>query len=219
MSVSDFFSQFNFTSPGWQYMWIILIFFAAMLAIAVERLIFIFVRANTNAPAFMAEIRKLVAAGDFKKAISLCKSAGNRALPQVVLAALLEAEKREFIDYRAIQNAVDEASLEVIPKLNKRTNWLAVLANVATLTGLLGTIVGLIISFKAVGDPKLAAAGGATQALAQGIAVAMYTTMWGLTTAIPAIFFYTIINNKTQSILDDIDEHSVKLIHLLTGGK
>ena len=83
----------------------------------------------------------------------------------------------------------------------------------------LGTIVGLIISFKAVGDPKIAAAGGGSTALAAGISVAMFTTMWGLIVAIPSIFFYTVVSNKTQNILDDIDEHSVKLIHLLTGGK
>lgn len=217
--MGDFFAQFNPGSPGWQFMWIIAIYFFAMIVITLDRMIYVYVRANTDAPRFMAEIRKLVAAGDFKKAIALCKSAGNRALPQVVLAALNEAEKREFIDFRAIQNAVDEASLEIIPKLGRRTPWLAVLGNIATLTGLLGTIVGLIISFKAVGDPKMAATGGGTTALAKGISVAMFTTMWGLVVAIPAIFFYTVLSNKSQALLDDIDEHSVKLIHLLTGGK
>ncbi len=216
--MSDFFAQFNPSQPAWEFMWVILLFFVAMVAITVERLIYIYARANVHAPRFMAEIRKLVAAGDFKKAISYCKSAGERALPMVVLAALTEAERREFIDFRAIQNAVDEASLEIIPRLNRRTGWLTTIGNISTLTGLLGTIVGLIISFKAVGDPR-AAVGGGTAALAAGISVAMFTTMWGLIVAIPSIFFYTVITNKTQSILDDIDEHSVKLIHLLTGGK
>lgn len=217
--MSDFFTQFNPGSPAWQFMWIILLFFGAMAAISIERLIYVYARANTHAPRFMAEIRKLVAAGDYKKAISICKSAGEKALPMVVLAALTEAERREFIDFRAIQNAVDESFLEIIPRLNRRTSWLTTLGNISTLTGLLGTIVGLIISFKAVGDPKVAAAGGGTTALAAGISVAMFTTMWGLVVAIPSIFFYTVISNKTQAILDDIDEHSVKLIHLLTGGK
>jgi biopolymer transport protein ExbB/TolQ len=87
-----------------------------------------------------------------------------------------------------------------------------VLANVATLSGLLGTIYGLMFAFAAAG----AGSGGD---LAAGISTAMLTTLWGLVVAIPATLVYTFLSNKSQSILDDIDEHSVKLIHLLTGGK
>lgn len=210
--ISNFFHQFNTSTDGYQFFWIILIFFIAMVAITIERYVYVFVRSNVNADRFMAEIRKLVAAGDFKKAIALCKSAGQKALPKVVLAALEEAERKEFVDFRAVQNAVDESTLEIIPRLNRRTGWLTVLGNVATLTGLLGTIVGLMISFAA------ADAGGG-EGLAQGISVAMQTTMWGLIVAIPSNLFYTFLNTKTSAILDDIDEHSVKLIHLLTGGK
>ncbi|MBM3325886.1 MAG: MotA/TolQ/ExbB proton channel family protein [Calditrichaeota bacterium] len=211
---SQFFHTFSTDVSGWQMMWMILCFGLIALAIMIERGLFVYVKSNINANLFMAEIRKLVSAGDFKKAIALCKAAGEKALPKVVLAALAEADRREFIDYRAIQNAVDEATLELIPKLSKRTGYLAVLGNVATLTGLLGTIYGLILSFQAAG-----AAGGGAEALAQGIAIAMFTTMWGLVVAIPAIIAYTLINTKTNDIIDDIDEHSVKLIHLLTGGK
>ncbi|MFH1861749.1 MAG: MotA/TolQ/ExbB proton channel family protein, partial [bacterium] len=153
--------------------------------------------------------------GDFKKAISLCKMASNKALSDVILAALSEANKREMVDYRAIQNAVDEATLEVIPKLTKRTNYLAMIANVATLTGLLGTIFGLIQAFSAVSISGAEASSN----LAAGISIAMITTYFGLITAIPSIILYTIINTKTTAIIDDIDEHSVKLIHLLTGSK
>jgi biopolymer transport protein ExbB/TolQ len=119
-----------------------------------------------------------------------------------------------MIDFRSVQNAVDEASLEVMPRLVKRTNWLAQLGNVATLTGLLGTIFGLIGSFGAIG-----ASGANAALLSQGIAIAMYTTLFGLTVAIPALLAYTLITNKTQDIIDDIDEYSVKLIHLLTGAR
>ncbi|MBM3328530.1 MAG: MotA/TolQ/ExbB proton channel family protein [Calditrichaeota bacterium] len=211
---SQFFHTFSTSVPGWQMMWAILLFGIFTIAIIIERGLFIYVKSNVNANLFMAEIRKLVSAGDFKKAIALCKSAGEKALPKVVHAALSEADRREFVDYRAVQNAVDEATLELIPRLSKRTGFLAVLGNIATLTGLLGTIYGLIISFSAAGS-----AGGGAEALAQGIGIAMFTTLWGLVVAIPAIIAYTLINTKTNDIIDDIDEHSVKLIHLLTGGK
>ena len=212
--LSKFFHMFDAASPGYMFMWIILVMFGVMIAITLERTIYVYVRSNISASRFMAEIRKLVAKGDFKKAIQLCKAAGHKALPAVVLAALNEAERKDFVDYRAVQNAVDEATLEIIPKLGKRTNYLSVLGNISTLTGLMGTIYGLIISFEAAG-----AAGGGAEALAQGISVAMFTTLWGLVVAIPSIVAYTVLSTKQNDIVDDIDEHSVKLIHLLTGGK
>ncbi len=213
--MQELFHSFNPEVSGFLFMWAILIMFVVMIAIAIERTYYIIVRSNVNAPRFMAEIRKLVINGDFKKAMNLCKSAQNKSLPQVALAALAEADKKEFVDYRAIQNAVDEASLEIIPRLTAKTGYLAMIANVATLTGLLGTIYGLIQAFTAV---SVAGAEAATN-LAAGISIAMITTYFGLLTAIPAIVLYTIVNTKTTRIIDDIDEHSVKLIHLLTGSK
>ncbi len=161
----------------------------------------------------MMEIRKMVQTGDFKKAIALCRSANQRSLPRVVAAALMEAQRHELIDYRSIQNSIDESTLEIIPELQRRTHYLSMIGNVSTLTGLMGTIFGLIISFRAAGG-----AGAGTGELAQGISVAMLTTLAGLMVAIPSIVFHSLITSKTNKIIEDIDEHAVKLIHLLTGG-
>jgi biopolymer transport protein ExbB len=180
----------------------------------IDRLYFITVRSNIDATKFMAEIRKLVLNGDYKRAIALCKSAGNRALPQVIRKALEEAEKMEFVDFRTIQNTVDEAALEIIPTLTARTGWLAMIANVATLLGLMGTIYGLILAFASYSTTG--ASFSATD-LATGIAIAMYTTYAGLAVAIPDYFCHHYLSSTTTSIIDDIDEQSVKLIHLLTG--
>ncbi len=212
--LSKFFHSFGTSTPGYLFMWIILIFFGLMVAITIERAIYIYIRSNISAGRFMAKIRELVMKENFDKAIELCRSAGQRALPMVALRALQEAKAREFVDFRAVQNAVDEATLEIIPRLGKRTGFLAVLGNISTLTGLLGTIYGLIISFEAAG-----AAGGGAEALAQGISVAMFTTMWGLIVAIPSLIAYTVLNTKANDIIDDIDEHAVKLIHVMTRGK
>jgi len=76
----------------------------------------------------------------------------EKALGFVVFHALKEAEGKDLVDYRSIQNAVDEATLQVLPKLSRRTPWLSTIANVATLWGLMGTIWGLIMSFYAVED-------------------------------------------------------------------
>jgi len=166
----------------------------------------------------MAEIKKLVKGGDYKKAIALCNSARNKALPQVVLAALKKVAETDAIDFRSVQNSVDEGTLEVIPKLQERTGFLAMIANVSTLIGLMGTIYGLIAAFRSVSAPGIDAT-EKSRMLAAGIAVAMNTTLTGLIIAVPAILLYTFIQNKTTKIIDEIDEHTVKLINLITGNQ
>jgi biopolymer transport protein ExbB/TolQ len=118
-------------------------------------------------------------------------------------------------NFHVVQNVVDEGTLEVIPKLQARTAYLAMIGNIATLIGLMGTIYGLIVSFRSVGDRALNQAVRATE-LASGISVAMNTTLTGLAVAIPSILVYTILRNKTNQIIDEIDEHTVKLINLIT---
>lgn len=216
--VDIFIGSFRTTQTGWQFMWIILLCAVFMIAIAIERVYFIMVRSNINAPKFMAEIRKLVAGGNYKKAIALCETAKNKALPYVVLAGLKRASESEHLDFRAIQNAVDEGTLEIIPRLNERTGYLAMIGNVATLIGLTGTVFGLILAFAAVGAPGIPE-DQKSLLLANGIAAAMGTTIAGLFTAIPAIVINTIIITRTSKIVDELDEHMVKLINLITGNR
>lgn len=216
--MSDVLKNFSISSTGWFFMWTLLTVAVFMVAIAIERIYYILVRSNINAPKFMAEIRKLVKGGDYKKAIALCNSARDKALPQVVLAGLKRVSESESVDFRSIQNSVDEGTLEVIPKLQERTGFLAMIANVATLIGLMGTIYGLIAAFKSVSAPGIDAT-EKSRLLAAGIAVAMNTTLTGLIIAVPAILIYTFIHNKTIKIIDEIDEHTVKLINLITGNQ
>jgi len=209
--------SFKIGAQGWQFMWLLLITFIFMVAIAIERAYYIMIRSNINAPRFMAEVRRLVKKGDYDKAIALCKSAGKKALPAVVLAGLEKVARTNTVDFRSIQNAVDEGTLEVIPKLQERTGFLAMIGNVATLLGLMGTIYGLIIAFDAVSKPGIDATLKASM-LSAGISTAMNTTLTGLMIAVPAILIYTILHNKTMRIIDEIDEHTVKLINLITEG-
>jgi biopolymer transport protein ExbB/TolQ len=130
-------------------------------------------------------------------------------LSHVLKAGLLKANK----DKLEIQNSIDEATLEVLPKLQKRTQYLAMLANISTLLGLLGTIQGLIQSFSAV---NLEEAASRTGVLAQGISIAMYTTAFGLIVAIPCLVAYSFLQSKTVKIVDEIDQYSVKLVNLLS---
>ncbi|MBL7191805.1 MotA/TolQ/ExbB proton channel family protein [bacterium] len=211
MTFAKFFQQFSFEQPGAPFMYLLALIFLFVIVITVERGYYVMLRSNINAPKFMNEIRRLVHAGDFKKALALCRSAKTKALPSVFGRALEAAAEKEIVDFRTVQNAVDESTLEIIPKLSSRTNYLAMLANISVLIGLMGTIFGLIISFEAAGTDAAA--------LGRGVSTAMYTTFGGLVCAIPSIIFYSIINTKTNAIIDDIDEYSVKLIHLLTESK
>lgn len=214
--IGEVLKNYSTSSTGYLFMWGLLLAAIFMVAVAIERTYYILVRSNINAARFMAEIRKLVKAGDYKEAMALCNSAKNKALPQVVMCGLRKVSEKDTIDFRSVQNAVDEGTLEVIPKLQERTGMLAMIANVATLLGLMGTIYGLIGAFKAVSAPGIDAADKARM-LAEGIAVAMNTTLVGLAVAIPAILIYTFLYNKTNKIVDEIDEHMVKLINLITG--
>ncbi len=218
MVLEDLLKNFSTSSTGWLFMWILLLGAVFMVAIAIERIYYILVRSNINAAKFMDEIKKLVKAGDYKNAIALCQSAKKKALAQVVMSALKKVSSAETVEFRAIQNSVDEATLEVIPKLQDKTNYLSMIANVETLIGLMGTIYGLIAAFNSVSAPGIDQA-EKSRMLAAGISVAMNTTLMGLIVAVPSILVYTFIQSKTVKIIDEIDEHTVKLINLITGNQ
>lgn len=194
---------------GGEFMYFILAAGVFAMAIAFERLFYIVFRANINSPAFMAQIQKLIMANNIDRAIKLCNADPHAALPKVVKAGLTRANRTE----KEIENAIDEATLEVGPLVGKRTAYLAMLANIATLLGLLGTIMGLVIAFQAVAK---ASAETKQAMLANGISVAMYTTAGGLMVAIPTLLLHSIIVNRSNKILDDVDQYGLKTLNLLT---
>jgi biopolymer transport protein ExbB len=198
----------KFFVDGGPFMWPIAITSVFGVAIMVERVIFLFFKYNINANQFMAQIQKLVMANNIDRAIKLCNAAPSAALPKVIKAGLTRANKGEI----EIANAIEEASLEVIPNITKRTPTLQAVSNVATMLGLLGTIMGLIDAFDAVAkappDQK-------TTMLTAAIAIAMNTTAFGLIVAIPTIAAYVFLNNTVKKIIDEIDQYSVKLQNLL----
>jgi len=198
----------SFFRDGGPFMYIILVVSVIGMATVIERGYMILFRYNLNGAAFMAQIQKLIMANNIDRAIKLCNAETNAALTKVLKAGLTRANRSAV----EIQNAVDEATLEVIPQLQRRTPYLGMWANVATLLGLLGTISGLVQAFKAVAT---AAPEEKQTMLAAGISVAMYTTAFGLVVAIPIMICHSIISNRTVKLVDEIDQYSVKLINLL----
>jgi biopolymer transport protein ExbB len=177
-------------------------------AIAIERTAALFFRYSINSRHFMAQVQKFILANDIEKAINLCNSASKAALPRVIKAGLTRANKSEI----EISNAVEEATLEVLPEITVRTNTLPNIANLATLLGLLGTIISLIEAFTAV---ALAPPDQKSQLLTQALAIGLNTTAWGLLVAIPITAVFIFLNGVTKRLIDEIDQYSVKLQNLL----
>jgi biopolymer transport protein ExbB/TolQ len=209
----------SFFREGGVFVYLILMVSVVGFAVIIERVAYLGFRYSVNGRLMWLRIMKSLDEGNVKKAIGFC-SGSSAPLARVFEKGLANYGGSE----RELQNAVDEVSLEVIPLVDKRVPYLAVMANVATLLGLLGTIHGLIQAFQAVGiaDPSQKAA-----LLASGISIALYTTAFGLMAAIPMLIMYSVLQSKAHRIVDEIDEYSVKIVNLLarkrperrTGGK
>ena len=127
------------------------------LAVFLERFYIIVMRSKVNGRAFIERVIQLVRAGKVDDAIKLCAQS-KAALPDMGLL-ILRSRSRDEAD---LQNVSDAAALSVIPRLTRRLHYLPMLANVATLLGLLGTILGLQAAFQAVGTADVAARSAAT---------------------------------------------------------
>ncbi len=197
----------RFFRDGGPAMWAILVLFAVGVAISMERFIFLFMVANINPTKFMGRVAELIRRGSIEGAIASCADK-NAPIARIIEAALLNYRNTE----RDIQNAVDEMALAELPRLHARTGYLATLANVSTMVGLLGTIFGLITAFEAVGAADPAAK---SVMLSNGISMAMSTTAFGLIAAIPLLLAHSVLTAKADRLVDDIDRYSVMVINML----
>ncbi len=161
-----------------------------------------------NPSGFMAAVQKMVMNNSIENAIRLCKKQRPSLLPYV----LAEGLKRANDTTEEIDNAMEHATLSALPRVTKWVGFLATTANVATLLGLLGTIFGLMKSFKAV-----ATATGAQKnaLLAEGIAEALTATSYGLSVAMFCLLAYGILMMKQADIVDTINKNVARLTDLL----
>lgn len=195
---------------GDPWMVAILAAFTFSICFTIERFIRLYVTYNVNGPSFMFEVQKYILANDLDGAIRICNSKpSTAALPKVIKAGLQRASR----PMEQIQNAIDATSLEMIPKLERRLPYLATIANISTLLGLLGTISGLITSFAAISEADPAQR---QELLSRGISEAMTATAFGLMTAIFTMVSHSVLSNRATKILEEIDEFGVKLMDLLS---
>ena len=198
-------------AEGGVMMWPILFLSIVCWAIVIERSYFLYGKASVRAEEMVTMLQQSIMSGDLAKAIRYV-SASNTPLARIIHAGLLKAKG----DVEEVQAAMDEAALRELPRVEKRTPYLAMLSNVAMLVGLLGTIIGMIVSFGAVANAD--ASEKATQ-LAEGISQAMNSTALGLITAVPALLFYAILQGKTQSIIDEVNEGSLRIVNFVLANR
>ena len=196
---------------GWG-MYPIAFFFVIGLAITVERSIVLFFGAAINKDGFLRGLKKHIYAGDLDKAINYVAGQKPTPLTNVIKSGLMNVPKGE----EETQAALDEASLRETPRLEARSGYLAMLGNAAMLAGLLGTVDGLINSFKAVAHASPA---DRSTILAGSIGEAMNCTRFGLIAAIPLLIFFSVLNGRTQSLINDINETSVAVLNLIVQNK
>jgi len=186
-----------------------LIVVVIVLATIVERVIFLSSKFRVNSRELLAQVRKLVQAGNIDRAIKLCEAA-DVPLLRVFRAGLMQVNRGD----EAVVTAIEEQIMDIEPTINKRIGALWSLANIGTLFGLLGTILGLIRTFGAldkVQDPGLR-----QQKLAHGISEAMYNTALGLGIALLCMVAHLIISGQAKRIIADLESTSAKLTNLLT---
>ena len=190
-------------------MYPILAVLAIGIAISIERYMHLTL-AKGNNRRMISKLMPLMEKGDMQAALKIAKDS-SATVSKILMQGIehYQAARRRD-DFEA---AMEESIMEAIPRLEKRTHYLAMFANIATLLGLLGTIIGLIKAFTAVAqvDPSLKA-----EILSTSISVAMNTTAFGLIVAIPLLLFYTVLQTKTTEIIDSLEMTVVKFVNHLS---
>lgn len=198
----------NFFQEGGFFMYPILLVLGCGLAIAVERYIYLTGARSANRKAWK-ELLEVLSKRDYARAMNISQQSSS-AIGRILVYGLERAKSARRRD--DIETAMEEGLMEVLPRLEKRTHYLATFANISTLLGLLGTVSGLIAAFAAVAnaDPATKA-----ELLSASISEAMNCTAFGLGAAIPMMLIYSFLQSKTTELVDSIEMVSVKFLNML----
>ena len=207
--MDTFYSIVSFFSTGGMFMYPILIVFAFGVAIAVERFVTLTLVTNKNQQAW-EKVQPLLDNGEFDEAHDVT-SGDESTISQVLNMGLsLQGAVRRRED---IEIAMEESMMQIVPRLEKRTPYVALASSIATLLGLLGTIMGLIQAFTAVANANPAEK---ADLLSASISVAMNTTAFGLMVAIPLLIVHAILTSKTGDIVDSLEMATVKALNVFS---
>jgi biopolymer transport protein ExbB/TolQ len=199
----------RFFQGGGEFMFPIALVAALGLAIAIERYIYLSIVSLRNR-SLWNDLSPLLAQGDFKRAVAITSrsSAAIGTILNYGLARIQSARRRDDIE-----KAMEESLMEIVPRLEKRTHYLGTFANMATLLGLLGTVIGLISAFAAVSTVNPAEK---ANLLSASISVAMNCTAFGLMVAVPLVLIHAVLQTKTTELVDSLEMTSVKFLNSIT---
>jgi biopolymer transport protein ExbB/TolQ len=202
----------RFFQGGGEFMFPIAVVLVAGLSIAVERWLYL-TGVSVRNRRLWNSIVPLLQQGNFRQAVQLTANSDS-AIGQIMnygLARVQSARRRDDVE-----KAMEESLMEVIPKLEKRTHYIATFANLSTLLGLLGTVIGLINAFSAVATVNPAEK---ANLLSASISVAMNCTAFGLMSAVPLLFIHAFLQTKTTELVDSLEMASVKFLNAITERK
>lgn len=202
-------AMIKFFQTGGLFMYPILIVFAFGLAISIERYLKLTIVRNANR-GMWDKLHPVLAKGDFDTARKMTEENKSTVSRLLNIGLELQGAVRRRDD---IEIAMEETMMEIIPQLEKRTPYIALFSNIATLLGLLGTIMGLIEAFTAVANANPAEK---ADLLSASISVAMNTTAFGLMAGIPLLIIYVVLTSKTGEIVDSLEMASVKTLSIIT---
>jgi biopolymer transport protein ExbB len=203
------YSIVDFFVSGGAFMYPILVVFAVGAAISIERYITL-TRVTSRNESAWERVQAALVDGDFEKARELTRE-DDSAISKLLAMGL---DRQGIVRRREdIETAMEEQMMEIIPQLEKRTPYIALGANLATLLGLLGTIMGLITAFTAVANANPAEK---ADLLSASISVAMNTTAFGLIVAIPLLITNQVLLAKTSAIVDSLEMASVKALNVIS---
>ncbi len=197
---------------GGHWMYPISLFQGIAFALMIERIYVLFFKTKLNKEAVLAGLRERIFRGDVMGSIRFLSDQPQSPMTRILKAGLLEVRHGE----EEVQAAMDEAAIHEMPYLEKRTGYLSMISNAATLLGLLGTVLGMITVFRAVAS--VSAADKSTM-LSGGIAEAMNCTAYGLLTAIPPLVVYSLLQGRTQHLQDDINGSVASTINMVMRNK
>ncbi|MBW1970195.1 MAG: MotA/TolQ/ExbB proton channel family protein [Deltaproteobacteria bacterium] len=205
----DFHSMLSFFQKGGVFMYPILFVFLTGMAVAVERW-FQLTRIRSLNRKTWNTIYPMLAKGEFDKVKTIANKDKSTISQMLGMGLARQGKVRRRAD---IEIAMEESMMEIIPRLEKRTPYVALLSNIATLLGLLGTIMGLIEAFTAVANANPAEK---ADMLSASISVAMNTTAFGLMSAIPLLLCHAKLMTTTGEIVNSLEMASVKALNSIT---
>jgi len=203
------YSIVGFFSSGGKFMYPILVVFAVGAAIAIERYITLTMVTSKNQKVWR-KVQPLLANGEFDEAREMTNGDESTISQVLNMGLSLQGAVRRRED---IEIAMEESMMEIVPRLEKRTAYVALMSSIATLLGLLGTIMGLIQAFTAVANANPAEK---ADLLSASISVAMNTTAFGLMVAIPLLITHAVLTSKTGDIVDSLEMATVKALSVFT---